>query len=333
MKKMVLVAVALVLSASLSTATAGKKKEKKQQQPDTVVVETVAEEQPVTLVTASDSLSYAAGKTATQGLIPYLQQQLKVDTAYMADFIKGYEESLTKQNDPKYTAYMAGSQIAQMATQRILPSMKGDFDGSDLNIDENLFHKGFVSALNKNNTVYTDSAAQSYFEVTRKQVKDALTAAYKKENVDWLEQNKQKEGVITLPDGLQYKVLTMGEGEKPTKEQTVEVKYEGKMIDGTVFDSSYKRNPNTAKFRCDQVIKGWTEALQLMPVGSKWELYIPQELAYGERQAGQIKPFSTLIFTVELVDIVKEEAKDDAAAKAGAKPAQKPAPQKITKKK
>ena len=121
-------------------------------------------------------------------------------------------------------------------------------------------------------------------------------------------ENAKKEGVVTLPSGLQYKVITMGEGEKPLKDQTVEVKYEGKMIDGTVFDSSYKRNPPTSKFRCDQVIKGWTEALQLMPVGSKWELYIPQELAYGERQAGQIKPFSALIFTVELMGI--EASKD-----------------------
>ena len=329
---MVLLAAVLVLSASLSTATAGKKKDKKQQQTETVAVDTIAEEQPVILATTSDSLSYAAGKTATQGLIPYLQQQLRVDTAYMADFIKGYEESLTKQDDPKYTAYMAGSQIAQMATQRILPSMKGSLDGSDLNISESLFHKGFVSALNKNNTVYTDSAAQAYFETTRKQVKDALTAAYKKENADWLEANKQKEGVITLPDGLQYKVITMGKGEKPTKEQTVEVKYEGKMIDGTVFDSSYRRNPNTIKFQCNGVIEGWTEALTMMPVGSKWELYIPQELAYHDSQKGQIKPFSTLIFTVELVDIVKEEAKD-ATAKAAEKPAPKPITKKVTKKK
>jgi FKBP-type peptidyl-prolyl cis-trans isomerase FklB len=124
-----------------------------------------------------------------------------------------------------------------------------------------------------------------------------------------LAENRKGEGVITLPDGLQYKVLTMGTGEKPQKDQKVKVKYEGKLIDGTIFDSSYKRNPQTSEFRCDQVIKGWTEALQLMPVGSKWELYIPQDLAYGERQAGTIKPFSTLIFTVELIDIVNDEEK------------------------
>ena len=111
--------------------------------------------------------------------------------------------------------------------------------------------------------------------------------------------------MVTLPSGLQYKVITEGKGAKPTAQQEVTVKYEGHLIDGTEFDSSYKRNPQTTKFRCDQVIKGWTEALTLMPVGSKWELYIPQELGYGSRAAGNIPPYSTLIFTVELVDITK----------------------------
>jgi len=103
---------------------------------------------------------------------------------------------------------------------------------------------------------------------------------------------------------LQYKVLVKGEGEVPTATQRVKVNYEGHLIDGTEFDSSYKRNEPTT-FACNQVIKGWTEALTMMPVGSKWEVYIPQELAYGDRESGQIPPFSTLIFTVELLSIEK----------------------------
>lgn len=308
MKKIALVAAMVVLGTSLSTATAGKKKDKKQQQQTEAVAECCMAEaqQPVVLTTQSDSLSYAGGMTATQGLIPYLQQQLKVDTAYMADFVKGYEEAITKATDPQFVARQAGAQIAQMAQQRILPSMKADFEGSADQMEEDLFHKGFLAALRGDNSIYNDSTAQVYFSETRNAVKAAQSAAYKAENEAWIAENKQKEGVVTLPSGLQYKVITMGTGEKPLKDQTVEVKYEGKMIDGTVFDSSYKRNPQTSKFRCDQVIKGWTEALQLMPVGSKWELYIPQELAYGERQAGNIKPFSALIFTVELVGIEKK---------------------------
>jgi FKBP-type peptidyl-prolyl cis-trans isomerase FklB len=143
--------------------------------------------------------------------------------------------------------------------------------------------------------------------------------AYKKENVDWLAENAKKEGVVTLPSGLQYKVLTAGTGEVATKDDNVTVRYEGKTIDGNIFDSSYKRNPDTSTFRPDQVIKGWTEALTSMPAGSTWMLYIPQELAYGSRAAGQIKPYSTLIFKVELVKIdrkqqpVVEEKKEEKA--------------------
>lgn len=328
MKKIALLALAVVLSASFSTADAAKKKTKKQQS-EAATASDCCVVPPLVLTTADDTLSYAAGKAATQGLLPYLQQQMKVDTAYMADFAKGYAEAVKKAEDPQFAAYLAGTQIAQMAKQRILPSMKGEFEGSTVEINEEIFHRGFISALTKDNSVCTDSAAQAYFEQNVKRVKEELNAAYKAENEKWIAENAQKEGVVTLPSGLQYKVLTMGTGEKPLKEETVEVKYEGKTIDGNVFDSSYKRNPQTSKFRCDQVIKGWTEALQLMPVGSKWELYIPQNLAYGERQAGQIKPFSTLIFTVELIDIVRE---GEAAPKAE-KPVGNTATKKVSKKK
>jgi FKBP-type peptidyl-prolyl cis-trans isomerase FklB len=130
----------------------------------------------------------------------------------------------------------------------------------------------------------------------------------KKAGEEYMAKYAKNADVKKLPGGVLYKVIKEGSGAIPADTSRVKVHYEGKTIDGTVFDSSYKRNPPTSKFRCDQVIKGWTEALQLMPVGSKWELYIPQELAYGERQAGNIKPFSALIFTVELMGI--EASKD-----------------------
>ena len=132
-------------------------------------------------------------------------------------------------------------------------------------------------------------------------------ADYKAENEKFLAENKTKDGVKTTASGLQYKVITEGKGEIPADTCKVKVNYKGTLIDGTEFDSSYKRNePST--FRANQVIKGWTEALTMMPVGSKWELYIPQELAYGARESGnQIKPFSTLIFEVELVGIEKDK--------------------------
>ena len=109
----------------------------------------------------------------------------------------------------------------------------------------------------------------------------------------------------------------------------VVVKYEGRLIDGTIFDSSYERNPQTSKFRPNQVIKGWTEALSMMPEGSKWELYIPENLAYGERQAGKIPAFSTLIFTVEVDEVIKAKAAEEAAP--ATQPAKKPAAKKTAK--
>ena len=119
----------------------------------------------------------------------------------------------------------------------------------------------------------------------------------------FLKENKDKEGVVTLESGLQYKILTKGEGAKPTAADTVECHYRGTTIDGQEFDSSYKRG-TPASFKVNGVIKGWTEALQLMPVGSKWMLYIPSDLAYGDRGAGRsIAPGSTLIFEVELLGI------------------------------
>jgi len=126
------------------------------------------------------------------------------------------------------------------------------------------------------------------------------------EGKKFLKENSQKEGVITLENGLQYKVITEGEGESPTDESVVKVHYEGTLIDGTKFDSSYDRG-QPAEFGVTQVIKGWTEALKLMKKGSVWMLYIPYDMAYGSRQAGQhIKPFSTLIFKVELLEIINE---------------------------
>ena len=135
----------------------------------------------------------------------------------------------------------------------------------------------------------------------QKEVNEAKFGGMKKEGADFLAANGAKEGVVTLPSGLQYKVLTAGEGAKPTAASKVTVHYEGRLLDGTVFDSSYKRG-ETISFGLGQVIPGWTEGLQQMNPGSKYELYIPYNLAYGERGSGQqIPPYSALIFVVELM--------------------------------
>lgn len=139
---------------------------------------------------------------------------------------------------------------------------------------------------------------------------EAQYADVKKAGEDFLKENAKKKGVKVTKSGLQYKVIKQGKGEKPTATSKVKVHYKGTLIDGKEFDSSYKRK-KPAEFMANRVIKGWTEGLQLMPVGSKYEFYIPQELAYGAfpRSGGDIKPFATLIFEVELLDIVKDKNK------------------------
>ena len=266
----------------------------------------IAVQQPtVKLVSPSDTVSYIAGMAATDGLLPYLQQGFGVDAEHMADVIRGFEEAQTHIDDPAFKAYAAGMQIANKVNSSILPNMKQAFEGSADSIRQAMFIKGFIAALQNDTTFFAQSEASKLYRQRAEQVVETRNAAYKKENEDWLKANAKKEGMQTTPSGLQYKVLVAGNGPKPKATDKVKVKYEGRMIDGTVFDSSYKRDPQTNSFRCNEVIKGWTEALTMMPVGSKWEICIPQELAYGARQAGQIKPYSTLVFTVELLEIEK----------------------------
>jgi FKBP-type peptidyl-prolyl cis-trans isomerase FklB len=185
--------------------------------------------------------------------------------------------------------------------------MSRDLEGTDDSISAAPFHAGFLAGVKQDTTLFKADKARELFEKRSTAARDERNRVYKKENEEWLANNATKPGVVTLPSGLQYKVLKEGNGAKPKATDKVDVIYEGKTINGKVFDATANHGgKKTDSFRCDQVIKGWTEALTNMPVGSKWEIYIPQNLAYGERQAGQIKPYSTLIFTVELVNIEPE---------------------------
>lgn len=287
-----LAAVSIVAAA----ATPDKKQKKEKPQADNTTVAAAPQ-------THADTISYASGLTATVGLMEYIQREFDVDTAYMADFISGYNDAAGQLDDPKYKARNAGIQIARLVKDRILPQTRSQFKNPQNAIDSAQFHNGFLAGVRSDTAVMTVGAAKSLFRSTLEADKEEQSAAYKKENEDWLAANKTKEGVITTASGLQYKVITAGQGEVPTRDDKVTVKYEGRLIDGTEFDSSYKRKPQTSSFGVSKVVKGWTEALTMMPVGSKWELYIPQELGYGGRQAGKIKPYSTLIFTVELVSV------------------------------
>lgn len=301
MKKMIMTVLVLVASASLFTVGAANKKDKNKDKKAAA---------PVELKTSADSLSYAAGVNATRGLINYVQQSYQVDTTYMENFIRGYKDALAMGVNPQTIAYSAGMEIAKLVEKRVYPGTKEELKSANDSISHALFQEGFMAALASDTTFFTPKAAEDF-------QKEALAGAGEK----FLAENAKKPGVKVLPSGLQYKVITEGTGEVPQKSDEVEVIYEGRLIDGTVFDSTKKHGVKSDKFKAGNLIKGWTEALTTMPVGSKWQLYIPQELAYGARQAGQIPPYSTLVFDLELVSIVKPEVKEPAkeAAPAEAK--------------
>jgi FKBP-type peptidyl-prolyl cis-trans isomerase FklB len=187
-----------------------------------------------------------------------------------------------------------------------------------IEVDPNLVQQGLQDALAGGKTLLSEEEERAVLtelqnDMRKKQQEKMQQAgeANKKEGEAFLTANKAKDGVVTLPSGLQYKVLTPGTGPKPTASDSVVCNYRGTLIDGKEFDSSYKRG-QPATFPVGGVIKGWTEALQLMPAGSKWQLFVPSELAYGERgTGGDIGPNATLIFEVELISIQSKDSDKD----------------------
>ncbi|RKW57085.1 MAG: FKBP-type peptidyl-prolyl cis-trans isomerase [Prevotella sp.] len=308
MKKIAIMALLVVASAGFSTANAQSKKERKQKKQDER--ESIAPVRSAVAVAkngelSSDSLSYAAGMNATRGLEEYLSSQLGVSKEQLPDFLNGLKEGISKRKEISFSAYTAGLQIAAQVERSMLPNIQKQFKGTSADIDEDLFFKGFVDALKQDTSFMKPEAAQTYFAKKQQQLVEQRNEAVKVAGEKFLAANKKKPGVVTLPSGLQYKILINGNGAKPGKDDQVKVVYEGRTIDGKVFDSTARHGTESDTFGVGRLIKGWTEALLLMPVGSKWEIYIPQELAYGARGAGNdIAPYSPLIFTLELQGIV-----------------------------
>ena len=296
--KYISLALALLLCVNIN---AQKRKSKKAEQK----VEQKAEEK-VDTVSMSD-FSYAYGIAQTNGFFNFLAQRMGVDTTHIADFLQGFEYAEMTPEVLKLKAWVTGAEIRQQLEGQVLQQANRQVNDSVDLLDKNLFIDGFRSAIQGTPRISQDSAQA----ITNRQLAyyhrvkmDRKYGANRTAGENFLKENAKKDSVKVTPSGLQYKVLTAGTGPVPTAKQRVKVHYEGKLLDGTVFDSSYKRQ-QPATFACDQVIKGWTEALTMMPVGSKWQLFIPQELAYGDREAGKIPPFSMLIFTVELLEIVQ----------------------------
>lgn len=256
-----------------------------------------------------DSMSYAMGYSQTQGFKEYLVGRMQVDTTYMDEFIKGMNVGAAAGDDKKKAAYYAGIQIGQQISNQMIKGINSEVFGTDSTKSISLknFLAGFVAGTTgKSSVKMTMEDAMKIAQTKMQEIKgkymEKQYGANKLAGENFLKANAKKPGVKTTASGLQYKVIKVGNGPLPKDTSMVVVNYEGKTIDGKVFDSSYSRKEPTS-FRANQVITGWTEALTHMPAGSVWEVYIPQNLAYGEREQGQIKPFSTLIFKIELLQV------------------------------
>jgi len=297
MKKIVLFSLCALLA--LGTSAASKKKSgKKTAKAPVEVVDTVA----------IDTFSYLFGKANTNGLTNYLVQRMGIDTAYLSEFVKGFQQTELTEADKKEKARLAGIEIrSQVENQVIAQANKQINDSVDM-LNRALFIQGFQDGVTQSNMAISMDSIQivvkKQMEYYHKVNMEKKYGANRIAGEEFLKKNAKADSIQTTASGLQYKILTKGTGEIPQTTDKVKVNYEGHLIDGTEFDSSYKRN-KPATFPANQVIKGWTEALTMMPVGSKWMLYIPQQLAYGDREQSNIPPFSTLIFTVELLEIVK----------------------------
>lgn len=260
-------------------------------------------------------MSFAQQSSAPSSTTP--APAAKTPAAQKAHPATTAQPGATAAKNPAATATVPTTQ-KEKASYAIGMNIGRGLKKDDVDVDVEMLARGMKDAIAGNKQLITDEEAKSAVEALQvdvrkhmQEVHDAAIAKNAKEGEAFLAANKAKPGVVSLPSGLQYKILQPGAGPKPTASDVVVCNYSGKLIDGTEFDSSYKRG-QPASFPVGQVIKGWTEALQLMPVGSKWELVIPPTLGYGEKgtNGGPIGPNETLIFEVELLSIQpKTEAK------------------------
>jgi len=231
-----------------------------------------------------------------------------IDTTYIDEFVKGLNEAVKSGEDKKKAAYFAGLQIGQQVSQQMIDGLNYEIFGEDSTQTVSLknFMAGFIAGTTGKDALMTidqaSTTAQTMLQSVKARVLEEKYGEWKKQCEDYMANIGKKDGIKELGDGIYYEVITEGKGAIPSDTSRVSVNYEGRLINDSIFDSSYKRNEPT-KFRCNQVIEGWTKALTNMPVGSKWKVYIPQEKAYGSREAGEILPFSCLIFDIELLGI------------------------------
>lgn len=262
----------------------------------------------VEVVTTTDSLAYAAGVVNSDGLVEHITTRMMIDPEYIPQVLEGIQESFNS-DSPSEDAKNLGRQLGSQLKNQILPYMNETiYPAGNDSLNADIFLYAFLAAVNEEELLMDAETANAYFMSESEKIRSAnMNEAYadnKAAGESFLEANKALDGVQVTESGLQYKVVKMGKGAKPSATDKVKVHYHGTLIDGTVFDSSIDRG-EPITFALNQVIPGWTEGVQLMPVGSKFTFYIPYELAYGDRETGTIKPYSALIFEVELLGIEK----------------------------
>jgi FKBP-type peptidyl-prolyl cis-trans isomerase len=258
-----------------------------------------AQQTPAATTTPSASGQTASGQAST----PAKKPASSTATKKTGTTAKTAATPLTLKTDNEKESYAMGMNLG-MGLRR-----------QGMTLDPALLARGMKDSMTGGKTALTEDEARTVIQKLQGDVRQKMEAkaheegtTNRKQGEDFLAANKGKDGIVTLPSGLQYKIETAGTGPKPTTTDTVTCNYRGTLIEGKEFDSSYKRGQPTS-FPVSGVIKGWTEALQLMPVGSKWQLFIPADLAYGDRppQGSDIGPGSTLIFEVELLSIGEQK--------------------------
>lgn len=255
-----------------------------------------------------DTLSYELGVANSQGVKMYIANQLGVDTAYMDEFYKGFAAAAQAGNDKKLAAYYAGVQIGQQVGTQVYSAANSELFGSDSTKTINLTQlvAGFIEGAKGEPIINLEQIKRELTKRVEAYKDQNLTKTYgenKKKSDAFIAQKAKEADVKKLPGGTLYKVISEGKGPVPAPTNKVQVIYEGKTIDGNVFDSSEKNNGGKpTEVMLNQVVPGWQEALSIMPEGSEWELYIPYNQAYGNRDMGTIKPYSALIFKIKLVN-------------------------------
>lgn len=255
-----------------------------------------------------DSVSYSFAMSRSNGFVEYLVNQMEVDTTYMKDFIKGFMAGASMDlGDQAKKAYMAGLEIGSSEVGNVMNQVNMQLFGEDSKekLNKSNYISGFLSGATGDFSILSmdkaNAMTDSIIELITARVTEEKFADNKAEGEAFMAEKAKQEGIHSLDCGVLYEIIKEGNGAIPTEEDNVKVKYEGSLIDGTVFDS----NEDGIEFPVLGVIKGWQEVLKAMPVGSNWKVYIPQDLAYGAQDQGTIPPYSVLVFDMELLEIAK----------------------------